>query len=707
MRIRSCLPLILLATGTLAGPASGQVPAAGFWQELERAGSTAEVNGLVPARELDPELAEGMRCARRYAFSHDRADAYRGRELLQRAAARAPGDAFRQFALGAMLVRGPDARVRAFSDPDEYFISPHSLAYAQGVRALRRALALDSQLGAAALELLQLAVERGDSALAREASAALGRTPATGTGLLWEARAALDRNETERALLLSDRARSYGADVSLSQHTAAFALLQDPSTRSAGVARYFEGVRHLTGEGAREYFRAIGAIVGDGERAAWATAGLAERGEWLRRFWEHRAARAGVTLEQRLGEHYRRLQQARLSFRPESPMSDGAELSAIALGVDPRRFGLTAPGLMLMRHGDPQRLALLRHCQFGVAQLVKSRRAAGRLLDALVPPDAAEHAGDALVRTELPGDMRVVCMPGGDGQLARRLTERTLHQLAAGDSYEPPFTRRLAFVAATYAFRGPDDSTQLVAAVSLPTNAARELADASGVLTTRLSLILVQDSTRAVARSDRIERSQLPTDLLAPAAPRGLTLLHAMLNTSLRQRVRYRIALTDSTGEQAGAIVGGELTVPEFDGSGPRLSDVVLAPTDVRGTWRRGEVVLSPAPGRVYRAGEPVHLFYELYGVGEGERYRTEIRAAPERAGPGENLRAFVAGRRNVVSMEFVETAGVPHEQYGLQQARMIGTEYLSPGVYRVRVRVTRLGTGESAAREGLLEIVP
>jgi hypothetical protein len=185
-------------------------------------------------------------------------------------------------------------------------------------------------------------------------------------------------------------------------------------------------------------------------------------------------------------------------------------------------------------------------------------------------------------------------------------------------------------------------------------------------------------------------------------APDAWVLLWTTVPTRATRDVQYRIALTNPE-RTAGRIVGGRTDVREYSAATLALSDVVLSPLEGAPSFARGDVRLSLAPGREFRADESFTLYYEVYGLAADAGYRTELRIEPLSDGLADQLRSLLPGSRDAIVLTFAEVAGEPHAVFGVQQTRTVNIAGLKPGPYRLRVTVTDGLTQTIAARERTL----
>lgn len=662
---RAAAAVALLCCIAPAVPAGAQAPD-DYWRSLRDESRPAVLIAAVAPPSVPQPLAEALRLIRVYELTADEGAARRARTLLRRSASR-PGDrAWHALALAMVLARGPDSRMRDIGEEGDWYVDPNSLGSARSLRLLRALLEHDPVFREAALELATWALDREHPAVAAEAAIALARLPRDADVLL--ARASLDLllGDFRRAASLAAEAERAGADPSLARHARAYALLQDPLTAEAGVEAYRDGARTLGEAGRAEYDRWLAPILTDAEAAEWRERPDTGAGAWLERFWRRSAARAGVTPDERLAEHYRRVHRARASFPSTAPLSVLQVQARFAIREDSRRFGLSLRGLMLLRHGDPFRLAHVEAC--------------------LSDPFRGAESG-----------VGIVC-PGDAG--ARLALFQGAALLAAGDSFDP-FARELGFGYGVYAFRGAAGATDLVFAVALPARSANALVEHTGDVAGLLSAILLPD-TGDVIRVDSVFRAPLPARLEAMVGGRDdVLLVHASVPSARTGSFDYRVTVSD-LARHAGGRGGGRIAVPDLGGFA--LSDLVVAPSDAAGAWRRGRVAVPLAPRRVYRPTESFRLYYEIYGLDGDTPYRTEIELVPARMGLMDRVRSLL-GRDDAVRLRFDGRTPASHHLFGVQELRSVDLNGIEPGVWTLRVAVTDLASGRAIVRQTTIDV--
>ena len=88
----------------------------------------------------------------------------------------------------------------------------------------------------------------------------------------------------------------------------------------------------------------------------------------------------------------------------------------------------------------------------------------------------------------------------------------------------------------------------------------------------------------------------------------------------------------------SGAYLASSLTVPQFDETLPRLSDIAVSP-DSGGAWAQTSAVsLSPVPIHATSAEGRLWIYFEAYNLTPGGRYTAQVRLEPRGGGPSYDL---------------------------------------------------------------------
>jgi hypothetical protein len=255
-----------------------------------------------------------------------------------------------------------------------------------------------------------------------------------------------------------------------------------------------------------------------------------------------------------------------------------------------------------------------------------------------------------------------------DGIPLDRRVALHLRELAAnvppsnGEAFSFAYARTVSFDSGMWQFRSPSGGAEVVAAVAVPYAEAIPMRLRNGVFDATLTLSLFDSSgmwTRQV------------TDTVTHGAnavrPGKMALLFVATAAPASPGATARIDLANHD-ESIGGGTAAALSIDEFDPDSLTMSDIVISPPDLRGSYRRGNVYVALAPGRVYERDEQPRLYYEIYGASEGDSLDTEITVGDE------------------TGFRFSERARGVTAGYGLQQERTIGLSRQRPGTYSLRV---------------------
>lgn len=631
--------------------------------------------------------------------------------------------------------------------------------------AFERALVFDSTHADAAIDLAKLALGSQEPSALRRADAALagaaaGPAPPADVWLWWARVAAALGNADGAAY--ARRYAAEGGDPALGRLAAArahFAAGQD----SLGAVAYFAGLDDASPATVEAYHEDLGLLVHSDERAEWERAPPDERAAWLLRFWARRSAEAGVGREERVAEHYRRMNVAYERYRRTSEREASlVHVGAVSHGL--HDFGLDDRGVVYLLHGEPETIvrtiaanvvaneswlyrrpegnrvlhfaALRRAGEFVLiadplqamgASTVDASRPICNPLDCgyaesvlailedreRLDPRYALLAsrfrsaflgakGDAAYGVGTEGTDRVTGFEMARLDLAGEMLV-TANGALADDSYAPELGRPLPFYYDTYAFRGGEGHTELVVAVAVPGRELRAtpVGEEGGVLyPLELEVLLVDTAAGVHVRADTSGRYYTARPLGARENLRLVTHLEAKPGTRYVHRVR--VATKDP--ERAGGTYAGPLTLPDFGGDTLMLSDLVLGEAEGTG-WRRGTVELALVPPRRFAPGTALSLFYEVYNATADAPIHTRIRVEPMDGG---GLLGWVGklfgGGRAPVELSF-DVVSEPEAGGVLRYSRRLQLESARPGRYRVTVEV-KSGT-ETVRRTTTLAIDP
>ncbi len=762
MFLRTFVTTILLV---YAADARGQTPGVtdvdAFRATLASNTNVAELRkreeALEPAVQQSKEamLERGLIMMRLYELEQRDRDISQARSDLERGADRNSDDARLHYAYGLSNAIGHGVRVWSPFGVLKGMVLTQSVAeiikldpVSKAKGSFKKALAIDPLLEGAALGLAALSLEGRDKDNLQAAAKSLKHIKDQNQG---GAEIATALSEVEAALgnlEAASNAASAAIDMEAASSSAlraqAAALLRQSARMDEGARAYFQGVEHLDTTAANLYFDDVLPVANDRERAAWAAADLPARKEWLKSFWNVRAASGGVTVAERMAEHYTRLALAHERFRRTSKRGAAPGGALVKQKYADDMLPFDDRGLILVRHGEPDEIVRTSDVDlrpneswvyrsgprnilynFVVLRDGTDYRLVDDVLLALdpstqgIPADAAvkllqdrqmyepRYAALASQFGAITSMSRRHTMEGAMGNAAERrqrvaqdLREVALEALET-DSDEPDFTGEMPFYYDLYSFRGENNQTNVTVAAAIPgTSVSARQIGAQYIYALRASLILIDTATSAIVRKDtvysmRSDRALGPSEHLR---------VHIDLPAIYTKTGLHRVVLRDLVTPGKGQLYGGSADIKNFTGASLMLSDIVLAEPD-NGTWQRGDAKLGLVPPRQFMEGRPLKLFYEIYNLPAETQYRTEIVMEPVdgETGFGRLKKLFGGGGRGV-QLQFDGVAN-PAADGTIQELRQV-TAQVKPGKYRVTVRVTNLQDQQSVRSETMFVVL-
>ena len=582
------------------------------------------------------------------------------------------------------------------------------------LRAFRAAGASRSGDPAVLLALGRLEREVGDP---DSAVAALERAGAERAGVN---SAGMKRAGVNRAGVNRAGANRAGTERRAGGVARGLVLLEMARTRlqrglPGGVEPYFAGAAYDDSAVVAGYRADLDMLVADSVLAAFDSARGPERAAVLRRFWDDRARIELRSLEERLREHYRRLQYARRNF---------------ALSITRRHQFWTCPyrsgsmefddrGIIYIRHGEPtQRIRpylftvmpneswrydradgdFVLH--FGAGVDIHDYRLVESAIDVLgrcssSPASSPPPASDVWLSREFLDPMYRKLAAWGGTDAGRRLAteEREIGaaSLAVGtttDSHELRFERPLDVVADVVAVgrRGGRTIAHIVFGVRGGTVPGTQI-DGGWRYPVRVRIAAYGDDRRVVGYVDSTTVYRLPVPLDSTRYLFGRAELPLPAGT---WNVRTAIDI-DAT---SGAVVplDSVRVVAADPGGDLRMSDLAVGWRPIALTWRRAADTVYFSPFRSYSADDELELYYELYGLEQGTGYETRLEITPRKRGglfrrtpPGVRLGFTDVARDGVTAVR-----------------RTVGLSDLRPGAYWLDVRVTDARGRTARARTAL-----
>jgi GWxTD domain-containing protein len=468
-----------------------------------------------------------------------------------------------------------------------------------------------------------------------------------------------------------------GFPHSLRRLLLAYALMNGERATEASKA-YWDGVEAIASD--REaliYWHDIRPIAAPEEDAEYRGLDLERKKAYLKEFWRQLADQAFVAPEERIAEHYRRLDHAYRNFRIDVP--ERRHYSALAAYVPPWQTGFDDRGTIYLRHGPPDEVATYSGPEVERNMSWKYNRPDGeplifhfvsdedvgdfklvrRLSDAILA-NSTTMAGQTLFDPRAGNAGRILGVGGValDANDARILAgqERALRDLYRSRghldplydrialdldahlldeewaeiaqavtvgtrtrSFQPPAEESLLYPVYAVPFQDPGGRTTVAFYYALPAAQVdvHALPDGRSAVDYRYQLIIDPAGGGSTVRDQ--DDVRLVTSSQLPREP-GVMLPRVKRMDLPPGEYQYGLKVTDLNSGRAGT-VQGSVAFQDFASRGLALSGIVLAtavtPAGDAGDpfvrWGRWRVV--PLPSRVFRRSQPVYVYYEAYGL--------------------------------------------------------------------------------------------
>lgn len=662
------------------------------------------------------------------------------------------------------LLPGPDGVIPELSpislrdlDEDDLLRAQQNLTAA----TLQRPVCADDAMALAALSVAlkdRDGLLRARDALQSAENAATPERPMPASVWLWRARieAALGGARggefAQRAITIGTQPSS----AALSAARAAWARGQD----NVAVAAYRQGLIALADGGPMDpWLGDLGPLIRDEEAQRLGGLDNVAAVNWLVDFWQRRAAEAGVSLEERLTEHYRRVRYVHENYcrtcivrtTPDPVIPYGR----VAMGLDER-------GTFYLMHGEPTRSAstdgnslppneawfyerpepepdLMLHFAVveprnGFVIMENPLSVINPVLDPLevdstqmgdLPPGVRPNCIGETCRGRYNPDFERYLIDlsrldpryqpvaqryrrsdrlgqnsqsnfviGGPLQNERSFEMQAREMLEWArerDSFVPAGAELVDVPIRVYTFRSPEGDTEIVfAAGPLPAPDSEDAAPRPVLLRADVSLV---DDAGANPTQGAVA--------LSPDDAAGVVVVP--LTVDRPGRFTHRIAFRTGPGarDSIAVLAGGEVEVPDFGRPALTLSDLVLG-QGAAPNFERGGSALQLRPDGVFRAGEELVLYHEIYDLLPGEPYTTTIRV--ERAS-GEGVWGRISGFFGGGGEALPELSFDGEAPAGrlVQRSYSIALGALETGRYRLVVDVQ--GQGRENRREVRFEL--
>lgn len=421
------------------------------------------------------------------------------------------------------------------------------------------------------------------------------------------------------------------------------------------------------------------------ERQNWATTPPGQREAFLRLFWARREPDVRTPLNERVGEHFRRMAAARRYFtllHPNARYHHSRYWRALSGGVG------AVPGADFAAAVTAARSAPcaaepppgVRDIPFASGFTPRLDTAASQATPNL--EDMLDDRGRVFVR-QGPPDSRLAyedgetwCYRRPDGELRVTFIRRTGGFGTSGDMVVTPV---LSGEATAAAYLLATDRPSGAAGLSFAFWPAAFLAadDRATVL------FLFPDSVSAAAVLVDEAGGERARDTATAGALRMLASPGAYL------------LLLDASRQDRRGTFRGTVSLPDYGGDSLSVSSLLVASGDVGP--RRDELIAAAPGGLLLAARQPLRVYAEVYALGSGDgRARYQARYHFERAGGG-----FLGlGRRShITTIAFRRE--IPSQQRVVETV-LVDPGRLSRGRYSVRLEITDDVTGARAASPSL-----
>lgn len=457
----------------------------------------------------------------------------------------------------------------------------------------------------------------------------------------------------------------------------AYALVNagDPS---GGAAAYLEGLGEIDTEREADlYWHDIRPIVSAETDDEFHALPLERRPGYIRSWWQARADASFVTVDERIAEHYRRLEHVYQNFRLELP--ERRHYGATNAYVPPWQSGFDDRGVIYLRHGPPDDVANYSGPEVEQNVSWKYERAGDdplifhfmadedvgdyklvRSLRDVVITDSRKMSGQQTLDRNAGSSGRIVGARGrldrddarilaSESQALRDLyssrgnlsplydriatsldplflqdeESRVAEDVVMGThtvTYAPePTGDPLLYPVQAVAFKEPGGGASVSFYYALPTTQVTILPRPGGGSEVDYRYQLLVSGTGAEESPERQEQEVRIATPSAIPRQKGAMLPGVRSVPVDPGAYQYGLRLTDLNSGRFG-VVQGSIDVDDFAGRSLAMSGVVLAHTvtaaDGPGPFVRwNRIKVLPLPSRIFRREQPVYVYYEVYGL--------------------------------------------------------------------------------------------
>ncbi|MGH7554165.1 MAG: hypothetical protein ACREMQ_14250 [Longimicrobiales bacterium] len=251
----------------------------------------------------------------------------------------------------------------------------------------------------------------------------------------------------------------------------------------------------------------------------------------------------------------------------------------------------------------------------------------------------------------------------------------------------PSSAQPLPFFYDLYTFRGPRNSTAVVAAFAVH---AGDLAKAEVDNEVRyrfgVSLVLADTALRTVSQTD----DSVFVRFARPLSDEHLLFTQIEVHTPPSATTLQRVIMIDATEPGIGQLYSTPFTIPDYSGSELMLSDIALGHPDANAGWTRGDVTIALLPTSQFPQSR-FDVYYEVYNLPAGRPYATDILVEHV------NESGAPVAESRPVRLRFSGEAASRRDGT-LAELRRIEAA-LGKGRYRITITVTDQQNGRTASR--------
>jgi GWxTD domain-containing protein len=535
----------------------------------------------------------------------------------------------------------------------------------KGALAFAHAAEVDPTFVKGLAELAQTAMQQRINIKLDLARGALRVASATAAGgnpevLLWRGRVEREIGDVDTALT------AFHAYLAAPGNNRALGLLELARTEfvagdKIGAQSYFEGAALDDTAAVAEYRKDIAYIAPDSVLRQFDAVSGPARAAFLRKFWSDRDRVNLRTDNERLREHYRRIQYARRNFelvttkrhydiieryRSNSKDFDDRGVIYIRHGEPTDRATLSTPGIEFnetwryarsdgdlifhfVAREDVQDYKLIESLYdvLGFAQALNVQAGNGGNNADLIRQllESRERINPIYSRLQGVGDAGLISLAGEE----RHIGQRSIAKGTSSDSYELQYPNDLKARTDVMAVGRTDGHSLLQITWAIPGSTLKPVVNERGyIYPVRLRVTVTNaqgepvatlDTTKLFLSRDTVPDREQLVDRIGLPVPPGL--LH------------YRIAVEQQ--EQNGIVMPVDsIRVGQFDGSAFTVSSVVLGWRNANLRWlvQPGDTVFFNPVG-VYRQNAEMQLYYEVYGLAAGTPYQVELRVGKRDGG--------------------------------------------------------------------------